>query len=62
MKQKPQLRRHSARNLAYVNIDGRQRYLGTWGSPEAADAYDALILERRRQHDASGKYSTSPTA
>ena len=59
MKRKPQLRQHTTRNLAYVNIDGRQRYLGKWASPEAAEAYDAVLLEWRRQTDQTGKYTTT---
>ena len=27
----PQMRRHKAKNLAYVNVYGRMVYLGPWG-------------------------------
>ncbi|HEV7280668.1 MAG TPA: site-specific integrase [Pirellulaceae bacterium] len=42
----PKYRRHKARNLAVVHIDGRDRYLGKYGSDESRKAYAQLIAER----------------
>ena len=42
----PKYRRHKARNLAVVHIDGRDRYLGKYGSDESRKAYAELIAER----------------
>ena len=42
---KPAYSLHKAKNLAYVRIDGRQIYLGEYGSPESRDRYDDLIAE-----------------
>lgn len=41
----PPLCRHKAKDLAYVTIDGRQAYLGRWGSAEAQSAYDEIVTE-----------------
>jgi integrase len=42
----PKLCRHKRSGLAYVTLDGRQEYLGTYGTPEANDAYLRIITER----------------
>jgi integrase len=41
----PRARLHKASGLARVRIDGRDHYLGQFGTPEAKDAYDQLIAE-----------------
>lgn len=41
----PKLRRHKAKDLAYVCFSGRALYLGKWGSKEAKARYDKLIAE-----------------
>src|SRR4051812_24783238 len=41
----PTYRRHSARNLAFVEIRGKRTYLGPYGSPESKAAYANIILE-----------------
>jgi len=54
----PQLTLHKASGRAVVRLTGRDHYLGTFGSPEAKEAYDRLIAEwlaggRRVAHDAT---------
>ena len=39
----PSYRRHKARNCAVVTIDGQNRYLGPYGSPESYETYARLI-------------------
>ena len=48
----PSYRLHKARNLAVVTIDGRNHYLGRYGSPESHEKYARLIAEWRanRRH------------
>jgi integrase len=41
----PRARLHKASGLARVRIDGRDHYLGRFGTPEAKAAYDQLITE-----------------
>lgn len=41
----PQMRRHKAKNLAYVNLSGHMAYLGAWGSAAAAAEYDRVVIE-----------------
>jgi integrase len=43
---------HKARNLAVVTFDGKDRYLGRYGSPESHEQYARLIAEWRanRRH------------
>ncbi|HUT11327.1 MAG TPA: site-specific integrase [Thermoguttaceae bacterium] len=41
----PSYRRHKARNCAVVTIDGRNHYLGLFGSPESHEKYARLIAE-----------------
>ena len=43
----PSYRRHKARNSAVVTIDGRNHYLGAYGSPESHEKYARLIAEWR---------------
>src|SRR3954469_2693898 len=43
----PSYRRHKARSCAVVTIDGRNHYLGPYGSPESHDRYARLIAEWR---------------
>ena len=44
----PSYRRHKARNLAVVTIDGKNHYLGPWESPESHERYATLIAEWKR--------------
>jgi integrase len=48
----PSYRLHKARNLAVVTLDGKNHYLGAYGSPESHEKYARLIAEWRanRQH------------
>ena len=39
----PNYCRQKQRNLAYVKLDGKQRFLGTYDSPESREKYDRLI-------------------
>ena len=41
----PKYRHQKSRNLAVVRIDGTDRYLGRYGSPESRHLYDKLIQE-----------------
>jgi integrase len=43
----PSYRLHKARNLAVVTIDGKNYYLGRYGSPESHEKYARLIAEWR---------------
>ena len=45
-KSPPSYRFHKARNCAVVTIDGRNRYLGPYGSAESHEQYARLIAER----------------
>jgi hypothetical protein len=48
----PRLRHHKASGRAIVLIDGREIYLGKFGTIEASELYDRIIAERlsgRRQ-------------
>ncbi len=42
----PAYRHHKPRNCAVVRIDGRDHYLGPYGSPESHEKYARLIAER----------------
>ena len=44
MKRPPKLSRNKYRNFAYITVNGKQIYLGKWGSPEAQAAYDRVLL------------------
>jgi len=44
-KRPPSYRHHKARNLAVVTINGKDHYLGKFGSPESYDKYTQLITE-----------------
>lgn len=44
----PTYRLHKARNVAVVTIDGRNHYLGSYGSPESREKYARLIAEWER--------------
>jgi hypothetical protein len=64
MPRKPQGRtpkycHHKGRDLAYVTIDGREIYLGKYGSPESRDRFDAEINKWRRRHDQAALRSTT---
>jgi hypothetical protein len=39
----PTYRFHKSRGCAVVTMDGRNRYLGPYGSPESHEAYLALL-------------------
>ena len=41
----PSYRLHKPKNLAVVRIDGRDIYLGRYGTPESRERYDRLIAE-----------------
>jgi integrase len=41
----PSYRHHKARNLAVVTIDGRDVYLGRFGTPESRAEYDRVVAE-----------------
>lgn len=43
MKKKPAYLLHKAKGLAYSRVNGKQVYLGEYGSPESRDRYDELI-------------------
>jgi hypothetical protein len=43
----PSYRLHRARNLAVVTLDGRDHYLGAYGSPQSHEVYARLIAEWR---------------
>jgi len=59
-RRKPKLCRHKGRDLAYVTVNGRERYLGKWGSPEAAEPCDAEVRKWRRETDQS-RHSRPPS-
>ncbi len=42
----PSYRLHKARNSAVVTIDGKNHYLGPYGSPESKEEYARLVAER----------------
>ena len=44
-RRQPSYRYHKARNCAVVTIDGRNRYLGPFDSPESHQEYARLIAE-----------------
>jgi integrase len=44
-KRKPRYQHHKASGQARARIDGRDYYLGPYGSPESRDRYDDLIAE-----------------
>ena len=41
----PSYRLHKGRGSAVVTIDGRNRYLGPYGSPESHEEYARLLAE-----------------
>ncbi len=43
----PSYCRHKASGRAVVRIDGRDRYLGKYGSPESHEEYERSIAEWR---------------
>jgi len=52
----PKYRHHKARDLARVNIDGKDIYLGRYNTPESRQLYDRLIAEwLLRRHDVGEK-------
>ena len=55
----PSYRRHKARNSAVVTIDGRNHYLGAYGSPESHEKYARLIAEWRL-HSRKSPPTTGP--
>jgi integrase len=59
----PSYRRHKARNLAVVTIDGKDVYLGAYNSPESHERYKQLIAEwlaRRQPKPGATATPTSP--
>lgn len=53
----PSYRLHKARGLAVVTIDGRNHYLGPFGSPESHAKYAALLAEWQRTGAAETRLS-----
>ena len=55
----PAYRLHKARNCAVVTIDGKNHYLGPYGSPESHEKYARLIAEWRasQRHPLRGPVS-----
>jgi integrase len=47
----PSYRHHRARNLAVVTVDGRDYYLGAYGSPDSHRKYEALVRSWRERQD-----------
>ena len=43
----PSYRYHKARKCTVVTIDGRDRYLGAYNSPESLEKYGRLVAEWR---------------
>ena len=52
-KSPPKYRLHKARNLAVVTIDGKDHYLGPYGSPESHEAYARLLADWNCRHATS---------
>ena len=52
-KRKPSYLRHKTTGQARVRIDGRDHYLGPYGSPESRERYDDLIAEWFAKGDVS---------
>ena len=44
-KRVPSLRRHKARNLGFVELNGRRIYLGRYDEPQTEQKYHRLIAE-----------------
>ena len=42
----PKYRHYKPKNLGVVRIDGRDHYLGKFGSPESYEKYHRLLAER----------------
>jgi hypothetical protein len=58
----PKLTQHKASGKAVVRLNGRDHYVGLFGTPEAKSAYDKLIAEwlatgRQPLHADSGNQS-----
>ena len=51
----PAYRRHRARNLAVVTLNGVDHYLGKWNSPESKVEYDRLICGTDRSRPSSSR-------
>jgi hypothetical protein len=47
----PAYRLQKSRNLVVVTLDGRDRYLGPYGSPESHEKYARLIVEWRAERE-----------
>ena len=45
MKRPPKLCRNKHRDFAYITVNGKQVYLGKWGSDEAQAAYDRFVID-----------------
>ena len=45
MSRLPKYRHYKPKNLAVVRIDGKDHYLGPYGSPESQDTYRRLLAE-----------------
>jgi hypothetical protein len=52
-KRKPSYLRHKSTGQARVRIDGKDHYLGPYGSPESRERYDDLIAEWFAKGDVS---------
>ncbi|MFV1969064.1 MAG: tyrosine-type recombinase/integrase [Pirellulaceae bacterium] len=53
-KRKPAYTHHKPTGQARVRIDGKDHYLGPYGSPESRDKYDDLVAEWIVKNDLSG--------
>lgn len=60
MKRPPKLCRNKYRNSAFVIVNGKQIYLGKWGSPEAQAAYDRFLLEWMKNRNRPQKPNYRP--
>lgn len=59
MPKAPKYTLHKPSGQARVRINGKDKYLGSHGSPESREAYDREILQWRRLHDTTGKLTTT---
>lgn len=51
VKRKPSYLLHQSTGQARVRIDGKDHYLGAYGSPESRDRYDDLVAEWLARQD-----------
>ena len=58
----PQMRLHSGSGHARVRLNGKEHWLGKFGSPEAQAAYDRLIAEYLIRRSGGNQYPPVPPA